>query len=196
MFGCGPAALSAFLASLMSLFLATLIPGIFLLVLGVPLLLRHAGAITALKSFPRSASAAWILFGGAAVWFLYNTWNLSPADLGDYHVLLFFGFGIIAVLSFKCIPDFLAVRGACVLVLLSASPLLGAAYMEYSHPQRLFLVAAVYLCIALAIWGAAQPWRARDFLSWLFARPERTRRVGGLVAAYGLLLCAVAFTYK
>jgi len=180
----------------MSLFLATLIPGIFLLVLGLPLLLGNAGAIMALRSLPRSSSAAKVLFGGAAVWFLYNTWNLSPADLGDYHVLLFLGFGIIAVLAFKCIPDFLAVRGACVLVLLAAGPLLGAAYMEYGHPPRLFMVTFVYICIALAIWGAAQPWRARDFLNWLFARPERTRGFGGLVAAYGLLLCAVAFTYK
>ena len=180
----------------MSLFLATLIPGLFLLVLGVPLLLRNAGVISALTSFPRSRSSAWILFGGAAIWFLYNTWNLSPADLGDYHVLLFFGFGIIAALAFKCIPDFLAVRGACVLVLLCASPLLEAAYMEYRYPQRLFLVTAVYFGIACAIWGAAQPWRARDFLGWLFARPERTRGFGGLIAAYGLVLCAVAFTYK
>ena len=116
---------------------------------------------------------------------------------GVSHVLLFFGFGIVAVLAFKCIPDFLAVRGACVLVLLAAGPLLGAAYMEYGHPRRLFMVKAlVYIGIALAIWLGAQPYRLRDFFGWLFARPGRARGFGALLAAYGLLLCAVAFTYK
>jgi hypothetical protein len=35
----------------------------------------------------------------------------------------------------------------------------------------------------------------RDFLEWLFARPARTRRIGGVLAAYGLLLAVLAFTY-
>ena len=46
-----------------------------------------------------------------------------------------------------------------------------------------------------AIWLGAQPWRMRDFLSWLFARPGRARSFGGALAAYGLLLAGVAFSY-
>jgi hypothetical protein len=179
----------------MSLFLATLIPGLFLVVLGLPLLMGNSAAGAALKSLPRSPSAAWIFFGGGAVWFLYNIWHLSSADFGDYHLILFVAFGAIAALAFKCVPDFLPVRGVCVLVLLSAMPLLDAAYMEYTHPQRLFLVTLVYVCIVLAIWTGAQPWRVRDFFSWLFARPSRSRGFGGLLTVYGLLLCALAFTY-
>ncbi len=179
----------------MSLFLATFITGLFLVIAGFPLLLDVSGLGAALKAIPRSPSAAWVFFGGGAVWFLYNIWHLSPADFGDYHVPLFFAFGAIAVLAFKCVPDFLAVRGVCVLVLLSAMPLLDAAYMEYDHPQRLFLVTLVYICIVLALWIGAQPWRVRDFFSWLFARPVRSRGFGGLLTAYGLLLCGLAFTY-
>ena len=191
----------------MSLFVATLITGLFLVVLGFPLLLDISGVGAALKAIPRSPSAAWlkslprspaaarILFGGGAVWFLYNVWHLSMADFGEYHVLLCFAFGAIALLAFKCVPDFLAVRGVCVLVLLSAMPLLDAAYMEYDHPQRLFMVTLVYIGIVLALWTGAQPWRARDFLSWLFARPGRSRGMGSLLAVYGLLLCGLAFTY-
>jgi hypothetical protein len=35
----------------------------------------------------------------------------------------------------------------------------------------------------------------RDFITWLFARPGRARGVGSVIAAYGLVLTGVAFTY-
>jgi len=179
----------------MSLFLATLLPGLFLLVLGAPLALGLPGPASSLKAFPRSVFAAYVVFGGASAWFLYNILHLSTADFGDYKTWLFIGFAIIAVLAFRSVPDFLSVRGACGLVLLAASPLLEAAYMEYEHPQRLFMVTPLYVAIALAIWLGAQPWRLRDFLEWLFVHPGRARAAGGVLAAYGLLLCGVAFTY-
>ncbi len=178
----------------MSLTLATLIPGLLLLALGLPLVLNHSGYAAALKAFPRSTTAAYVCFGAGAVWFLNAIWHLSPADFGDYHVLLFVGFAAVAVLSFKSVPDFLAVRGLCVLVLMGAMPLLDAAYME-APQQRKLMVAAVYVAIALAIWLGAQPYRMRDFNGWLFARPGRARAVGSVLAGYGLLLCGVAFTY-
>ena len=179
----------------MSLTVATLVPGLVLVALGLPLLLAQSAAIAALKAFPRSQPAAGLFFGVGAAWFLYRIWHLSAADFGDYRVLLFIAFAIIAVMAFKCVPDFLAVRGACVLVLVGAMPLLDSAYMRYEYPQRLFMVSGVYLAIALAIWVGAQPWRLRDFFEWLFARPARTRGVGGVLALYGILLSIVAFTY-
>jgi hypothetical protein len=179
----------------MSLLLATLLPGLVLLALGVPLLLQHAGFIAALKALPRSTGAALVFFGAGALWFLWIVLHLSAADFGEYRLWLALGFAAIAVLAFKCVPDFLAVRGLCVLVLLSATPLLGAAYMEYEHPQRLFMVSAVYVAIILALWLGASPFRLRDFFAWLFARPARTRAVGAALASYGLLLAIVAFTY-
>jgi hypothetical protein len=179
----------------MSLLLATLIPGLLLLALGVPVLLNHSGFAVLLKALPRSTTATVVFFGAGSAWFLYNIWHLSPADFGDYRKYLFAGFAIVAIAAFKCVPDFLAVRGLCALMLVAASPLLGAAYMEYERPQRLFMVSLVYLAIALAIWLGAQPWRLRDFIGWMFARPGRTRGVGAALTGYGLLLAGVAFTY-
>jgi len=179
----------------MSLQLATLLPGLFLLALGVPLLLNHAGFVAMLKAMPRSTGAAVVFFGAGALWFLWTILHLSAADFGDYKLWLAVGFAAIAVLAFKCVPDFLAVRGLCVLVLMSALPLLGAAYMEYQYPQRLLMVGLVYVFIALAIWLGASPFRLRDFFEWLFFRPARTRAAGLAFAAYGLLLAIVAFTY-
>jgi len=161
----------------------------------MPLLFGSQGWIAALRAMPRSSTASYFLFGAAAVWFLYNVWHLSPADFGDYRVPLLFAFAAIAALSFKCVPDFLAVRGLAVLVLLGAWPVLMAGYMVWDHPQVYFLKVFVYLCIVLAIWLGTQPWRLRDFLEWLFARSGRSRGIGGLLAAYGLLLAILAFTY-
>ena len=179
----------------MTLTLATLIPGILLLLLGAPLVLGHSGYAAMLKALPRSQRATYIFFTAGSAWFLYAIWHLSPADFGDYRKLLFVGFAIVTVLSFKCVPDFLAVRGLCIIVLMGAMPLLDSAYMEYHRPQRLVMVTAVYLAIAFAIWLGGQPWRMRDFVAWLFARPGRARGVGGALAGYGLVLCGVAFTY-
>jgi hypothetical protein len=179
----------------MSLTVATLIPGLLLILLGVPLLLNHSGYAAILKSFPRSTAAAFLFFGVGAAWFLHAIWNLSPADFGEYRTYLFIGFLLVAVLSFKCVPDFLAVRGLATVVLMGAMPLLQSAYMEYDKPQRLFMVSVVYAALAAAIWLGAQPWRLRDFFTWLFAQPRRARGFGGALAAYGVILSIVAFTY-
>ena len=179
----------------MSLTLATLIPGLLLLLLGLPLLFNHAGYAAVLKSFPRSTAAAYVFFGAGATWFLYAIWHLSPADFGEYRTWLFIGFAAVAVLAFRCVPDFLAVRGLATLILMGAMPLLDAGFMNFEHVQIHFYKIAVYAGIAAAIWLGAQPWRLRDFLTWLFARRGRTRGVGGALTGYGLLLAIVAFTY-
>jgi|HubBroStandDraft_2_1064218.scaffolds.fasta_scaffold256427_2 hypothetical protein len=180
----------------MSLFASSLIPGLILIALSLPLLLDTSGVTSAIKAFPRSASAGYIVFSAAAAWFLYNILHLSDADFGEYKYYLFAGFAAVAILSFKCVPDFLGVRGASALVLIGASPFLDSAYMEYAHPARLFMVSFVYVAIALAIWLGAQPWRLRDFFNWLFARRARSRCLGGLFLAYGIILCGAALELR
>ena len=179
----------------MSLTAATLLPGLLLLLLGLPLLLNHSGVTAILKAFPRSTTAAYVFFGIGAAWFLYAIWHLSPADFGEYRTYLFIGFLFVAILSFRCVPDFLAVRGLATVILMSSMPLLDAAYMQYDKPQRLLMVTAVYVALSAAIWLGAQPWRLRDFFNWLFSQPARARGFGGVLAVYGVILSIVAFTY-
>ena len=178
----------------MSLLLATLLPGLVLAALGGALLSGNTLVSSSLKSFPRSTNATRVFFGAASVWFLYRVWNLSPADFGEYRAPLFIGFALVAALSFWCVPDFLAVRGLAALVLLAAMPLLDAGYMNY-QPQVYPLKIFVYLCIALAIWLGASPYRLRDFFEWLFRTSGRPRVVGSALLGYGVLLGIMAFTY-
>jgi len=67
--------------------------------------------------------------------------------------------------------------------------------MEWSQPQRLLLVSFVYLAIVVALWLGAQPYRMRDFIEWLYRRPSHSKMLGGALLAYGVVLCATAFTY-
>lgn len=179
----------------LSLTTATLLPGLLLLALGTLLLIGNSAIVSTFKAFPRSPTAATVFFGLGAAWFLYGIWHLSEADFGQFRGLLLIFFSVVAVASFFMVPDFLSVRGLAVLVLMGAMPLLDAAYMEFAHPQRLFMVSVVFIAVALAIYLGAVPYRLRDFFEWLFRQPARYRALGGAFAVYGLLLLVVAFTY-
>jgi hypothetical protein len=171
------------------------LPGLLLILLGAPLLLNLSAFHSALRAFPRSGLAAGVFFGLGAGWFLFQLRDLSPADFGEYKAVLFVFFAAVAALSFKMVPDFLAVRGVCALVLLGAMPLLMAGYMNFSHGSIVIYKATVYVAIAFAIYLGASPFRLRDFFDWMYRAPARPRWIGGALAAHGLLLSAVAFTY-
>ena len=178
----------------MNLFQATLYSGLFLLISGGHYMWHGIKTEQYTRAFPRSRTATFVLFGIATVWFLYKVLNLGPADFGQHKQLLFMLFLVTAVGSFRYVPDFLAVRGLAALILMIASLLLNAAYMQ--EPQtRLFLVSFVYFVIVLALILGATPYKLRNFINWLYKTELRPRIVGGAVAAYGVLLIGIAFTY-
>jgi hypothetical protein len=182
---------------MISLTTATLLPGIFLIALGALFLAGNSAIVSMFKAMPRSSVASVLFFGGGAVWFLFVLSGLSEADMifVQSPKPLMIGFGVLALLAFFYVPDFLAVRGLSVLTLLAAWPLLMSAFGEYDQPQRLFMVSVVYLAIALALYLGAMPYRLRDFFQWLFMRMPRARVLGGVLLGYGVLLTVVAFTY-
>jgi hypothetical protein len=181
----------------MSLFLATLLPGLLLALLGGLLLWNDPRVSSTFRALPRSKRATLIFFSLAAFWFLWRLSNLGESDLIFFKSPLpvMGAFAVLSVLAFIYTPDFLAVRGLAVLMLLAAEPLLYAAYMEFGHPQRLLMVTAVYVGLCIALYLAAAPYRLRDFFDWLFKSSARSRLVGGVLLTYGLATAAAAFTY-
>ena len=177
----------------MSLFLTTLLTGLFLLALGGHFAWHGMGTEASAKAFPRSQTAAYILLGGAAVWFLYKVTQLGPADFGQYKNILFVLFLVVAVGSFYFVPDFLAVRGLAALILLTAGAILDVGYMHYEL-GALTLKTFVYLAIIFAIITGASPYKLRDFFDWLYKSEQRPRIFGGIFAACGLLLIGMSFT--
>ena len=178
----------------MSLFQATLFTGLFLIAFGAHFLWHGVRSAPAVRSFPRSQGAAYLLMGVATAWFLYKVLHLGPADFGQYRHLLFLVFLGTAVGAFFFVPDFLAVRGLAALMLLTAGVLLDAAFMQ-PPGTRLFLVGFVYAAIGVALVLGASPYNLRDFIDWLYRREQGPRAFGALFAAYGLLLTGVAMTY-
>ena len=65
----------------MSLFLAQLLVGLALLLLGGALVADTTLIRAGLRALPRSAPAAYVLFGAAAAWFVLLVLNMSDADL-------------------------------------------------------------------------------------------------------------------
>ncbi len=179
----------------MSLLTATLLPGLLLLALGGLLLWNSPAVGATAKALPRSRRAAWLFMGSALLWFLWVLIHLGPADELLPKAVLLLAFGLIGILSFSQAPDFLAVRGLAILTLLGGWELRAAAYMEWAHPQRLFMVGFVYLAVVAALYLGGYPYRLRDFFGWLFAQPGRPRALGAVCAGYGALLSILAFTY-
>jgi hypothetical protein len=181
----------------MTLFFATLITGLILLSLGALFLVSNSAIISMFKAFPRSQTAAVIVFGGGAAWFVYNVANMSAADVIGFSTPtpFVFIFGGLALAAFFYLPEFLSVRGLSVVILVGSWPLLMSAYGRYEFPQRLLMVSALYVAITAALYLAASPFRLRDFFDWLYRAPGRARILGGALAAYGLLLAGTAFTY-
>jgi len=179
----------------MSLFATTLITGLFLLACGVIVLLDKPEWRRATSAFPRSMPAAIVTMGIGGAWFLYKILHLSQADFGDYKNILLVLFGATILGSFVYVKDFLAVRGAAIITLLVALEWLKSAFALYEIPQRLFLVGVVYVAILIALYLGAVPFKMRDFLTWLFAKPVRPRALGALMVGYGVLLLGVALTY-
>lgn len=179
----------------MSLFLATLLPAIVVLLVGLPFLLGGERTQRLSLAWMRSRVASVLLFGGGALWFLWHIWQLGPADFGQYKQWLLILFGIAAVGAFFYLPDFLAVRGGAALTLLSARVLLDAAYMQYAEPQRLVMVVLVYVAILAALYFGTVPYRLRDFVQWLWAASVRARLLGLALVFWGIALLAISFTY-
>lgn len=179
----------------MTLQIATLLTAAILLLLGCPLAWNGKPIKTLYTAALRDKFLAFILFGTGSAWFLYNTLQLGPADFGNFKNLIF---GISLAVAISCwfyLPDFLSVRGAAILTLLTAAEFLEAAFGLYEIPQRLAMVIAVYIGIVAALYLGAAPYRLRDFFGWLFAENLRPRILGAIMAAYGIILVLVSFTY-
>ncbi len=151
--------------------------------------------IAMVKGFPRSRTAAYITMGIGGVWTLYKVAHLGEANYGNFKQYIFIGFAIVGLLSFKYAPDFLSVRGACILYLLIANALLDGAFGHYEEPLRLFMVTPVYFGIALSLYLGYSPFRMRDFFTWLFGTSSRPRTLGWALLLYGSFVSALAFAY-
>lgn len=136
--------------------------------------------------FLRSEKAAYLLFGSAALWFVWILFNLGEADFGQYKFILIAIFGGASILAFKHLPDFLSVRGLSALMLLFFRVALDSAFMQEPN-SRLVMVTLAYIAIVAFIYFGCLPYRMRDFFEWLYAKNLR-------VKTFAILLLLASFS--
>ncbi|MDR2419928.1 MAG: hypothetical protein LBD40_01220 [Puniceicoccales bacterium] len=170
---------------------AELLFGTIFLLSGTAFLCFPDRSLKILRVGIRSPTANWICFAPALIWFLWYITQLGEADFGKYKDFFFTFFAMVGLIALLHVRDFLVVRGACILTLLTAHELLEAAYME-NDIARLWMVSGIYLSIVIAIYWGALPYRLRDFLDWFQNKRGffYTRLLGILLASYGYKVLA------
>jgi hypothetical protein len=178
----------------MTLYHAALFTALALILLGAVLVWNASPVAAIARTFPRSRRAALVTMGLGTAWTLYHVTRLGESDFGEYRNAIFAAFVLLALASFRYVPDFLSVRGGCILGLLVANVLLSSSFMHHGEPPHLVLNLFAYLVIILALCLAVFPYWVRDFFQWLFGRPGRPRIVGAGIGLYGLVLLGAALS--
>jgi hypothetical protein len=177
----------------LSLQLAAIVAGAFLLLVSMPGLVMPEFVRSALTRLPRSKVAGVALLTLAAVW---SFWLLATMEMGEFAsfrrpLLIFLPIGYVLVLWF--VNEFLAVRALGILFLLAAEPLLDAAFLRYETSRLLVTVFAYILIIAGLFW-VTMPYLLRDQINWSTRTAARLRSVSALGVLYGAAILTCAFT--
>lgn len=148
-----------------------------------------------MRKFPRSAAWGWGLMLLGTLWFVHNVNQEQVADFQHYKPILLSFFAAIGVASCIFVRDFLAVRGAAVVMLLLAKwmvdtgrPLLG------ESPWVVVWQAWAYVLVMAGIWLTISPWRMRDLINWATDSEQRIRLTCGARLAFCLLIVLLGAT--
>lgn len=160
---------------------------------GVALLMGGAGVLQTatcagwLHSLPRNRIAAYILSAIAWVWAGYAIISMGLDFMRAYQKFIPVAVLVFIPLTWAWMPNLLACRALGGLGLLFPYELLHVARVHAS-PWRLALVTFAYLCIVAGMFTVLYPWRLRQVLHWLAARPRALRFVSGATILWGILL--------
>ena len=172
--------------------------GVFLSALSGYSLARPAAVGQAMRAFPRANAPGYVLILAATAWFL---WNIRSEDMADYREIkhwFYIGFGAVGIGSCIYLRDFLAVRGLAVFMLLLAKLMLDtqrdymlAAPEAHMSEWRLVFAVWAYAIIFMCMWWVISPWRMRDLIEWMTAKPSRLVIKSWVRIALGILLIAL-----
>ena len=118
-------------------------------------------------------------------------------DLGEFQSIRQFlqiAIPVTYLLVINCVDEFLSVRALGVLLLLAASPVLDAAFLEMPI-TRLLLPLLAYTWIIIGLFWVGMPYVLRDQIAWVSASEARWKGACAGGAGYGLLLLICAFAF-
>jgi hypothetical protein len=123
--------------------------------------MNPAGFSSFLRKFPRSVPLGFVLMMTGTIWFTRNLSEESISDFEPYKPLLYAVFIAVGLGTCVYVRDFLAARGASVLMLLLAKTMLDSARWSES-PWSLVIKLWAYAWVIAGMWFTISPWRMRD----------------------------------
>jgi hypothetical protein len=145
------------------------------------------------RKFPRFTPIGVVLTLAATGWFEYYLSIESVADFAAFKAYLYAGFAAVGVGACIFVQDYLAVRGAAVLMLLLAKLMVDTARWADTE-WRLVISVWAYVLVLAGMWFSVSPWRLRDIINWATATEDRVRLLSGLRFAFGVLVLALGLT--
>lgn len=168
------------------------------IVLGLALALSHLFAwwnaessIAVARRFPRNRTWGVVILGICLVWSLFLASYMDMGEFFTFRRYLLMILPVTFVLVIMYVPEFLAVRALGTLMLLAASPVLHAAFLQ---PQisRLLLPILAYVWIIVGMFFVGMPYLMRDWITWATKTTGRWKLASLAGVAYGIVLLVVA----
>lgn len=148
----------------------------------------------AVRKFPRSTKWGIGLMAIGTAWFVWNVSQESIADFAAYKGYLLLGFTGVGIGSIIFVRDFLAVRGAAVVMLLLAKLMVDVGRPHLAATSWVLVLQVWgYVLAFVGMWLTISPWRLRDWIEWSTATESRTRRNCIARAAFGLFVVLLGF---
>ena len=179
----------------MKLSLLSLLLGCGLAVPQVYGLARPKAFATTARNFPRNFAIGVVLMLLGTAWFVWNVSVEPIADFSAFKKPMMFGFAAVGILSCIFIPDFLAVRGFAVVLLL-----LGKLMVDTGRPHLgespfvLVFQGLAYVYIVAGICFTIWPWKLRDLIQFATATETRVRLGSALRLAFALFIVILGLT--
>lgn len=168
------------------------------IILGLVLLIKHVYAIVQapkviafLRAFPRNRSIGIALLVVCLVWSLFLVYHMDMGEFFKFRQTLLIILPVTFFLVITYVPEFLAVRALGTLLLLMASPVLHAAFLQ-PPVSRLLLPILAYAWIIAGMFFVGMPYLLRDGIGWLTASPARFKAAAAAGALYGFVVLALA----
>jgi len=155
--------------------------------------LMPSAASRALNAFPRHAVSGYVLSAAAWAWAGCAVYALDIDFINPHKIYLWGAVPMCMVLTWLWMGNLLSCRALGGILTLFPYALL---YTARSHesPWRLVLVVFAYIAIVKGMVYLLYPWKLRQQIVWMTARPAWFRAFGIAQALFGLLLLALGAT--
>jgi len=176
----------------LSLHAAGIAVGAFLILVGLVGFLKPDLA-RVVQRFPRSHVAGVILLTICLVWTFWLLYTIQMGEFSSFRRPLLIALPIGYALVLRFVDEFLAVRALGILCLLTAEPLLDAAFLRY-ETSRLLIAVFAYVLIVGGLFWVAVPYVLRDQINWSTRSVFRWRCLNAIALIYGGVILTFAFT--